>query len=64
MKWYNSASAYVSLKWIGSTLESVTYPIPPFTMITDDEKSVVYTITGYIPSDASREFNVGTVDLP
>ena len=33
-------------------------------MITDDEKTVVYTITGYIPSTIDNEFQIGQVDLP
>lgn len=56
MKWYQSATSFVSLKWIGETVSGVSYPIPPFTMITDDEKTVVYTITGYIPSTVDNEF--------
>jgi hypothetical protein len=53
MRWYNSATTYVSLKWIGNILEDVYFPIPPFTMITDENKTVVYTITGYTPTIAS-----------
>lgn len=64
MRWYNSATTYVSLKWIGNILEDVYFPIPPFTMITDENKTVVYTITGYTPTIASQNFNIGTVNLP
>lgn len=52
------------MKWIGEIVSGVTYPIPPFTMITDDEKTVVYTITGYIPNTIENEFQIGQVDLP
>lgn len=64
MKWYQSATSYVSLKWIGELVDSVSCPIPPFTMITDEDKTVVYTITGYIPTTSNEDFSVGKVDLP
>lgn len=64
MKWYRSATAFVSLKWIGEVKDFITCNIPAFTMITDEEKTVVYTITGYIPSESSTEFSIGNVDLP
>lgn len=64
MKWYNSATSLVSLKWIGEVASNVTYPIPPFTMITDEDKTIVYTITGYVPSTVDSEFSINQVDLP
>lgn len=63
MKWYKSATAYLSLKWIGTLVDGVTYTIPAFTMVTDTEKSVVYTIVGSIPATSSQEFYVSPITL-
>lgn len=64
MKWYKSATSLVSLKWVGELAANITYPIPPFTMITDENKTIVYTITGYVPSTVESEFSINQVDLP
>lgn len=63
MKWYRSATVYMSLKWIGDIVGGVSYTIPAFTMVTDAEKTVVYTLVGSIPSQASQEFNVSPIQL-
>lgn len=64
MKWYRSASAYVSLKWIGDTMDGINYTIPAFTMVTDETKSIVYTLVGYVPTVATQEFSVANLILP
>lgn len=63
MKWYRSASAFISLKWVGETLSGVNYTIPAFTMITDTEKTIVYTLVGTVPTMASQEFIVSPLQL-
>jgi hypothetical protein len=50
MKWYRSATAFISLKWVGEVTSGVTYTIPAFTMITDTEKTIVYTLVGTVPT--------------
>ena len=64
MRWYKSASSFISLKWIGDSVENLTYTIPAFTMVTDDNKSVVYTLVGYVPISSSQEFTVSDLSLP
>ena len=64
MKWYTSASTYLSLKWVGEVQQDVTYKIPAFTMVTDDEKTVVYTLTGYLPTTNANQFDIGSMELP
>ena len=52
MDWYESASVPVLLSWIGNTEDSsVSYTIPKFTPIQDDEGSHVYTIVGHEGTD-------------
>jgi len=64
MKWYRSASVFVSLKWIGDTADGINYTIPAFTMVTDETKSIVYTLVGYVPTVATQEFSVANLILP
>ena len=46
MPWYKSAKVRVTFKWSGETLQLTDPPvtIPRFTMITDRETSVIYTL--------------------
>lgn len=46
MKWYQSASTIVSLKYIGNETSVPSYTIPKFTMLTDTEREVIYSIIG------------------
>ena len=63
MKWYRSATAFISLKWVGEVISGVTYTIPAFTMITDTEKTIVYTLVGTVPTQNSQEFVVSPLQL-
>lgn len=63
MKWYRSATAFISLKWVGEVESGVTYTIPAFTMITDTEKTIVYTLVGTVPAQNSHEFIVSPLQL-
>lgn len=61
MKWYISATTSVSMKYIGKSIEDRTsVSIPAFTMITDDEGSVVYTTLTPVALPTSS--NIQTVD--
>ena len=64
MRWYRSASVFVSMKWIGDLTDGVSYTIPAFTMITDETKSVVYTLVGYVPITNNEEFTVSDIVIP
>ena len=46
MPWYKAANTEVTLKWIGRDLQiGEIIQIPKFTMVTNDESDVVYTLT-------------------
>lgn len=49
MHWYLASKGEIVLRWIGTKDTSTTYTIPKFTMVSDDESSVVYTIIDEIP---------------
>jgi len=47
MDWYESASALISINWIGETGETIeSYTIPKFTAISDSESSHIYSLIG------------------
>ena len=54
MKWYQSASTIVSLKYIGGSTTIPSYTIPKFTMLTDTEREVIYSIIGTTTTDATN----------
>lgn len=46
MHWYKSATTTISIRWIGDPYSDSTISIEPFTMITDEEETIVYTLLG------------------
>ena len=52
MHWYKSATTNISLKWVASTLD-YSYDIPAFTMVSTEDKSVVYTLLGPVINGTS-----------
>ena len=46
MKWYRSASTIISMKYIGDKTDVPSYTIPKFTMVTDSEREIIYSIIG------------------
>ena len=56
MKWYRGATTNISIKWIGDNTSS-TYTIPAFTMVSDYDSSIVYTLVG--PSLSNNLYAVG-----
>lgn len=62
MKWYQSAETEVSLKWIGDT-SSNTYTIPAFTMVSDSDNEILYTLVGPSTGTVKGKFNVGSQKL-
>ena len=56
MKWYRGATTNISIKWIGENTSS-TYTIPAFTMVSDYDSSIVYTLVG--PSLSNNLYAVG-----
>lgn len=62
MHWRKSATSTVGINWVGvDTYPNEYITIEPFTMISDTENSVVYTILG--PYDGINEYNVGQIKL-
>ena len=59
MHWYRSAETDISLKWIDKVNQN-SYTIPPFTMVTDYDNNIVYTLVGPSGGLAKGEFNVGS----
>lgn len=62
MHWRKSAVSTVLINWIGSTTYSDEYAvINPFTMITDVDSSIIYTLLGLY--DGVNDYNVSTMKL-
>ena len=56
MPWYKSATTSLTFKWVGRSLvagESVT--IPPYTMFTNEDGTVVYTTTQEVVLDYDKQ---------
>lgn len=62
MKWYQSAATIASLKYIGNETSVPSFTIPKFTMITDTEREVIYSIIGSTTTD-STDVSVSDVQL-
>ena len=63
MHWYRSASTDVTLKWSQDTVD-YSFNIPAFTMVSDTDKSVVYSLIGPTLGTSNTLFNVGDQTLP
>lgn len=63
MHWYKGATTDVSIAWIGEKSSTIEYTIPAFTMVSDFNNNVIYTLIG--PSDSSivNTFKVGSQKL-
>ena len=62
MPWYRAASTNINLKWIGRELViGETLDIPRFTMVTNDESDVVYTIVEPVQINRMTKNNTVTV---
>lgn len=62
MKWYRSAGTIASLKYIGNETSVPSYTIPKFTMITDNEREIIYSIIGSTTTN-STDATVSDVQL-
>ena len=61
MKWYISATTNLSLQWNGDASEGVvSYRVPVFSMVSDDENEFVYTIICPEGSEYPNEFDLPT----
>lgn len=67
MHWYRSAVTNISLKWVGDNEtaeeEALEYTIPPFTMVTDYDNSVIYTLVGSYDGTVNDYFQVSSQKL-
>jgi hypothetical protein len=62
MKWYQAATTDINLNWIG-TSENTSYTIPAFTMVTDYDSQIVYSLVGPTTGTTDDTFNVGSQEL-
>lgn len=53
MPWQQSATTNISIRYAGSNLNHNYVNLPAFTMVTDDDNSIVYTLVG--PDNATSE---------
>ena len=62
MHWRNSATSTVNINWVGEDVYPNEYAIiEPFTMITDNDTSIVYTLLGI--HDNISDYNVSEMKL-
>lgn len=62
MHWYLAATGQISIRWSIDPPTNVTnYQIPKFTMVTDDEQSIVYTIMDDLPLVVDGSYNTFNV---
>ena len=59
MRWYRSATTTVSLQWNSDSIDGVvSYRVPVFSMVSDDDNEYVYTIIGPEGTDYPNEFYI------
>ena len=62
MNWYEAATVPVNITWIGDKLtDEVMYTIPRFTIVTDSEDSLSYTIVG---TNKNNSLVISDIKLP
>lgn len=62
MKWYEGATTNISMKWIGDN-SNFYVTIPAFTMVSDSDNSITYTLVGPDDSSTTLEFTPHSQDL-
>lgn len=55
MKWYRGATTNISMKWLGDNSDFYI-TLPPFTMVTDADNSITYTLVGPDDNSTMLEF--------
>ena len=60
MHWYRAGSTGISIRWVGEKTDYY-YNIPRFTMVSDDEGSVVYTIMDEFSISGDGKANTQTI---
>ena len=61
MKWYQAATTNIALNWVGE-LGNTEYTIPAFTMVTDYDNEIIYSLVGPV-NDLKNKFNVDSQKL-
>ena len=62
MHWYRSAVTNISIKWIGDEGPQ-SYTIPKFTMVSDYDNNIIYTLVGPVDGTVNDKFQVGSQKL-
>lgn len=63
MHWYKAATTDISIAWTGVTDSTTEYTIPAFTMVSDYNNNVVYTLIGPVDGTTVNTFKVGSQKL-
>ena len=61
MRWYRSSTTVITLKWIGDGDGFVK--ISPFTMVTDSDSNIIYTLLGMINSTEVNTVSGTNIDM-
>lgn len=62
MPWYQSATTTVSFRWVGETLEpNEIVTIPAFTMVTNSDTSIIYTLVEDVQFTFGQDVSSGRV---
>lgn len=59
MHWYKSATTVVTVRWIGEQTD-YSISIPEFTMVTDENNNIVYSLLGPVEGSIGNNFNIGS----
>ena len=64
MRWYRGATVKVNLKWIDDEdVSDLSYTIPAFTLVSDADSTVLYTLIGPYVNGLNDSFSVGDMQL-
>ena len=63
MHWYKAATTNVSLTWIGNLDYEKEYTIPAFTVVSDFNNTITYTLIGPVDGTTVNTFKVGDQKL-
>ena len=63
MHWYKAATTNISITWIGDRNSEQEYTIPAFTMVSDFNNTITYTLIGPTDGTSINTFKVGSQKL-
>ena len=63
MHWYKAATTNIAITWIGTKNSTTEYTIPAFTMVSDFNNTITYTLIGPVDNTDINTFEVGDQKL-